>query len=112
MIDCEGIDLTDSQLSLILALLRQHVPGRAVRAFGSRVRHSSRPHSDLDLVIIGREKLPLEELGDLRDSFEDSLLPFTVDLLDWHRLTDAFRHVILKTSVEIQTAAGRDADSG
>jgi hypothetical protein len=105
MIESERLDLTDSQLSLILALLKQHVPERTVRAFGSRVRHVSRPQSDLDLVIIGRDKLPLEELGTLRDAFEDSPLPFTVDLLDWHRLTDAFRQVILETSVELQPAA-------
>jgi predicted nucleotidyltransferase len=112
MIDIEQIDLTGSQLNIILALLSQHVPDRAVRAFGSRVRHTSLPQSDLDLVVIGREKLALEDLGNLRDSFEDSPLPFTVDLLDWHRLTDAIRQGILKTSVEIQPAADHDADSG
>ena len=105
MIDRDKFDLTDSQLNLILALLKQHVPERTVRAFGSRVRHASLPQSDLDLVVIGNEKLPLAELGALRDAFEDSPLPFSVDLLDWHRLTESFRQVILETSAELQPAA-------
>ena len=45
--------MTAEELEIILQLLCRHVPGREVRAFGSRVGGVPKTFSDLDLVIMG-----------------------------------------------------------
>jgi predicted nucleotidyltransferase len=73
--------------------LAQHVPHTEVRAFGSRVTGTARDYSDLGLMV-GREKINRKTLHRLEEAFVESDLPFRVDVLDWHRISDSFRQVI------------------
>ena len=52
--------LTPQERAGVLDILRRHLPGRTVWAFGSRV-HGRRlkPFSDLDLAVIGETPLSL-----------------------------------------------------
>lgn len=76
--------LTAEQLAVVLDVLRRHLPGREVWAFGSRV-HGRRlkPFSDLDLAVVGDAPLPLDEHARVLAAFSDSPLPFRVDVVDW-----------------------------
>jgi len=76
------LDLTAQQLSLARGLLARHLPDREVRAFGSRVSGRAWRYSDPDLAVMGGEPLPDLVLATLRADFEDSELPFRVDLLE------------------------------
>ena len=100
----QSIDLDDSHLQEILNLLAEYLPDKRILAFGSRVRHTAKPHSDLDLVILDDKPTGLSRLGLIRDAFEASDLPFRVDLLDWQRLTPEFQQIILQTGISIQGA--------
>lgn len=97
------LQLSPDHLSLVKQLLQQFVPNHEVRAFGSRVKHTAKPFSDLDLVIMTEAPLPLTTLADLADAFSDSLLPIKVDVLDWSRIDEAFRQLIWQESVLIQS---------
>ena len=44
------IDIDTRERATIEGLLRRHLPGVEVWAYGSRVRWNARPQSDLDLV--------------------------------------------------------------
>ncbi len=88
------IDLNPSHLDTVRAILAQHVPDCEVRAFGSRVTWTAKDYSDLDLAVVGRQALDADRLRILREAFEDSSLPFRVDVVDWHALSDGFRKVI------------------
>ena len=46
-----AIDITTADLKTVLALLQRHLPGTAAWVYGSRVKWTSRPQSDLDLVV-------------------------------------------------------------
>lgn len=46
-----GIDLTSNQRAEVLALLNRYIPDTEVWAYGSRVKFTAKPHSDLDLVV-------------------------------------------------------------
>jgi hypothetical protein len=59
-------------------------------------------YSDLDLVVVGREKTNRKTLHCLEEAFAESDLPFRVDVLDWHRISDSFRQVIGETYGVIQ----------
>ena len=88
------IDLPPEQLTLIKNILVEQVPGLEVRAFGSRVTGGAKPYSDLDLVVVGEQALPLDVYFRLKDRFEESNLPIRVDVLDWHRISEEFRQLI------------------
>ena len=96
------IDLKPGHLALVQSLLRQHVPGCQVRAFGSRASGKAKAYSDLDLAVVGPDKLDPKALARLKEAFEESALPFRVDVLDWHAVPETFRENIEKGFEVIQ----------
>jgi predicted nucleotidyltransferase len=99
------LDLRDDHLAIIKNILKARVPEREVLAFGSRVTGRARPTSDLDLAVLGEEPLSFERIAHLKDDFSESNLPFKVDVIDWARVSDAFREVI-RQEHEVLQAAG------
>lgn len=89
------IKATPEQLNIISAILAAHVPGVEARAFGSRVGGSPKAYSDLDLALVGPAKLEPSVMESLREAFEESDIPFRVDILDWHAISEEFQKVIL-----------------
>jgi predicted nucleotidyltransferase len=88
------IDLTPAHLEIVRAILKEHVPTVEVRAFGSRVAGKAKPHSDLDLAIAGDGTLGDGVLMRLRIAFQESDLPFRVDVQEWHGMPDGLRKAI------------------
>ena len=88
------IDVAPAHLATVRRILAEHVPACEVRAFGSRVRGKAKPYSDLDLAVVGGGTLEPDVLRLLAEAFEESDLPFRVDVLDWHAIAPAFQRVI------------------
>ena len=87
------LDLAAVHRATILLLLEEHLPGVTVWAYGSRVQGTSHRHSDLDLVVFATpEQGP--RIADLREAFEESDLPFRVDLFVWDEVPVSFRERI------------------
>ncbi len=84
------IDLTPEEMDLVKKILKSHLPGVEVRVFGSRATGKAQPYSDLDLLLVGEDKIPRAVLSRLEDAFSESDLPFRVDLVDWHRTSPSF----------------------
>ncbi|GAB0057797.1 hypothetical protein SIID45300_02129 [Candidatus Magnetaquicoccaceae bacterium FCR-1] len=97
-----SLDLQPDALAIVQEILRRQVPERAVWAFGSRVRGTARPVSDLDLCICGDEFLGFERLGRLRDAFSASALPFRVDVVELATSSESFRRIIEREKVVVQ----------
>ena len=105
------IDITTEDCKTVLALLQRHLPCTTAWVYGSRVKWTSRPQSDLDLVVFATpEQRP--QVGDLREAFEESNLPFRVDLFVWDEVPDSFReriatdHVVLAKRRDVSDGAG------
>ncbi len=98
------IDLAPAHIDSVRRILHMHVPECEVRVFGSRVDGRSRRYSDLDLALVAREKLPAQHLESLKDAFAESELPFQVDVLDWHGISEGFRKVIEKKYEVVQVS--------
>jgi predicted nucleotidyltransferase len=90
------INLAPGHLEKVRTILRKHVPKCEVRAFGSRVNGTPKDYSDLDLAVVGSGKLSDDTLRRLKEAFEESDLPFRVDVLDWHATSPEFQKVIEK----------------
>ena len=88
------IDIRPDHLQIVKEILEEYVPACKVCAFGSRVNGIVKSYSDLDLVIMAKEKLDRRLLYRLQEAFQESKLPFRVDVLDWNRISESFRKVI------------------
>lgn len=92
------IKLEPRYLKIVKKILHQNVPDRTVLVFGSRITEQYKPHSDLDLCIMGTVPLTLSELAHLREAFAESDLPIRVDIVDWMTTDAAFQAIIKKKS--------------
>lgn len=88
------IDATPDEINIIKKILHEHVPNREVRVFGSRILGTSKPYSDIDLVLMCDEKIDLNIIFKLKDAFEFSTLPYRVDVVDWQRISQDFQAII------------------
>ena len=101
------LDLPDRQLEMVCDILQKHVPAHEVWAFGSRVKGTTRPYSDLDLVLVGEKETPVRTMNLLVEAFQESELPIRVDVLDWSTLSEAFRQIIKQEYFVIQATRHR-----
>ena len=71
-------------------------------AFGSRVKGTQKTFSDLDLCFM--EPISSVILAHIREDFEESNLPFTVDLVDWNMCDEIFKSYI-QSDLELISSA-------
>ena len=107
----DAIDLTKEQRNRLGALLRRFLPGVAVWAYGSRVKWTARPNSDLDLVAFATPA-QRSQVADLKEALAESNLPFPVDLHVWNEVPERFREIIRKEYVVVQEIKRPESGSG
>ena len=96
----QAIEITAAERNTVLALLKKHLPGAAAWVYGSRARSTSRPQSDLDIVVFPTPE-QRRRVGDLREAFDESNLPFRVDLFVWDEVPESFRPQIEAEHAEL-----------
>lgn len=96
-----SIDITTEQRKTLLALLRRFIPGVAVWAYGSRVKWTARPNSDLDLVAFTAPEQS-NIVSELKEALAESDLPFLVDFHVWDEVPERFHAIIRKEYVVLQ----------
>lgn len=98
------LDLPQKYLQQVQALLREHVPGMEVWAYGSRVTGGGHEASDLDLVLRNPVDPHTENCvtHELKEAFIESNLPIRVDVMDWARIPESFHREIERAHVVVQ----------
>ncbi len=99
------IDISAEQWAILRRVLQRHICGYEVWAFGSRAQWTARPYSDLDLAIIANKRLDSRVMSALTDDLSESNLPWTVDVLEWVTLGDAFRQIVVRDKVVLQSGS-------
>lgn len=95
------IAITPAQWKIVFDILQKHVPNKEIFAFGSRARHTEKPYSDLDLIIVSDSSLPLSQLAAIEHAFSESDLPFKVDIIDSTAITPQFHEQIKTEKIKI-----------
>ena len=95
------VALSAEQLRLVRQLLHRVLPGAAVAVFGSRATGRARPFSDLDLLVCDPPRLSWAQRADLRDAFEASALPFSVDVVELAGLAEGMRQRVQAEAVPL-----------
>lgn len=96
------LDVRPDHLKIVQDILQRFVPDREVWAFGSRAKWLAKEYSDLDLCVLGETPLSFRTLGLLEEAFDESDLPYKVDVVDWATTSPSFRKVIEAGKVVIQ----------
>jgi len=95
-----AIDLRPIDREVVASVIAAHLPaGATVLVFGSRAVGRVRRASDLDLAIDAGRPLRLDEEAALAVAFEDSALPFTVDVVDLHAVSERFREIVRRDGI-------------
>ena len=102
-ITADSLVMKADELRIVESILDRHVPRAEVWVYGSRARGGDgvKPFSDLDLCIKDEKPLSLSVIADLRDEFTDCVLPYKVDIGDWHRMNQSFKQRIAPEMVEL-----------
>ena len=93
--------ITSSHLALIKEIFKKNLPSNTiVWLFGSRLFSTCKKYSDVDFLIDCQgKKLSSLILINLKEDFDESDLPYKVDLLDWHQITDEFKNNIANKQI-------------
>lgn len=72
-------------------------------AYGSRVNGEAHDASDLDLVIISKDKKPIDinEFLNFKEHLTNSNIPILIQVMDWHRMPNSFHKNILSNYEEL-----------
>ncbi|MDE2387653.1 MAG: nucleotidyltransferase domain-containing protein [Betaproteobacteria bacterium] len=94
----QTLDITPDQHKILLDLLNDYLPGVTVWAYGSRIKGTARPQSDLDLAVFASAE-QTRSVAALKEALEESQLPFRVDLFVWDEIPVQFRENIQQAHV-------------
>ena len=86
------IDIEEHHLNIIRGIVRKY--SYIFYVYGSRAKKKARKNSDLDLCY--KEKIPGKVISDIKDLFEESDIPFRVDLVYWNDMPEGFQKLIEK----------------
>ena len=94
---------------ILEALLREHLPGVEVWAYGSRVNGRGHSGSDLDPVLRAPDlgKLTGGQLRGFEDAVRESTIPFLIEVHDWAYVPKRFQQEIQRDYVVISDSPAR-----
>jgi len=98
------LQLSEKHRAMVEKLLARHLPGVEAWAYGSRTKGTAKPWSDLDLVVFAGPEQK-NAVAELREAFEESDLPFRVDLFVWDEIPETFRENIHKEHIVLTRGA-------
>ena len=90
------VNLSEKELSLVKKILENR---RDIYLFGSRVSRDNRRYSDLDICL--KESISSYKCELLRESFEESDLLFTVDIVEYGSVSNSFKSIIDSIAVAL-----------
>lgn len=68
--------------------------------FGSYAQNKARITSDIDICIKCSEKVDFNLISKIRSELDDSNIPFEVDIVDYHGVSDEFKKIAFKEVVK------------
>lgn len=93
------IQLTERHFKIVQSILAKYP--YHFYAFGSRASHMAKKFSDLDLCI--KERVPDAVLAHIEEDFDESDLPFKIEVVLWDRCSPEFQALIGQGLVAIPT---------
>jgi predicted nucleotidyltransferase len=103
------IDIRAMDLERVQQILRDVLPpDSSVWVFGSRAGNAPHRGSDLDLAVDAGRPLSRGEDNALAFAFEESDLPYKVDVVDLHRTSQSFKAIIDQSKTPLYGWSGAE----
>ena len=100
------VDIRPDHLEIVQDILRERLPaGFQVWVFGSRAKWTSTDASDLDLAVAGPSRLDYRVMAGLEVAFEESNLPYSVDVVDLNAVNQEFKRIVEAQRIPLPPAA-------
>ena len=94
-------DVTTQELAIIRQVLESTLPAHCkVWVFGSRAKNQAKYNSDLDLAIECAEALDKTTLMQLETQFDESRLPYRVDIVELNKAEPYFKEIVERQKVK------------
>ena len=105
----DGLHLSTRHRRVLQALLREHLPGVEVWAYGSRVNGRGHDGSDLDLALRGPglNAIPAGQLVAFEEAVRESTIPFLIEARDWAMLPRRFQQEVAREYVMLEGRVNR-----
>lgn len=94
------IDLEQKYIDFIKHTVASNLCEYKLYVFGSRVKGVSKQYSDIDIAIESKELTP-QIKSHLEFIFEDSTIPYKIDIIDLNNITEKFKSLIEPDLVEL-----------
>ncbi len=94
------IDLEPKYVEFIKKTVGNELSDYKLYMFGSRVKNKAKKYSDIDLAIDSQE-LTDKIKSKLEYIFEDSTIPYEIDIIDLNKVNDSFKSLIQDDLIEI-----------
>lgn len=96
--------LEQRYIDSILQILHKHIHQKNAKfyIFGSRSKGNYKEYSDIDIAVeLSNEKLSTDILGKILMEFNDSTLPYEVDVIDLNAIDEKFKSLISNSLIQI-----------
>jgi predicted nucleotidyltransferase len=81
-------------------VLRALFPTAKIYFFGSRARGTNSEMSDIDVAIDTGKAERWRDIGEARDMFVESNIPYSIDVVDLNDITQTMRESIKREGIE------------
>ncbi|NNN21892.1 MAG: nucleotidyltransferase domain-containing protein [Acidimicrobiales bacterium] len=91
------IALSEAEREMVETIVKLYATDQhyTVYVFGSRATGKSRKYSDIDLALIGEHSVSPKVSSELAEAFDESSIPYTVDIVDGTKASERLLQQIL-----------------
>jgi predicted nucleotidyltransferase len=91
----------DRYLRQAKQIVASKLVGYAIDAylFGSRATGKATRYSDIDIALLSTAPMRATLVSDLKETFEESVIPYHVDVVDLSIVSEEFRQKVLQEGV-------------
>ena len=84
---------------LIISIINNTIPSCTVYLFGSRARGTQGEGSDIDIAIDAGKPVSRFDLAQIKETIEESIIPYFVDAVDMQSTSMTMKNQILKEGI-------------
>ncbi len=84
------LGITEKEQNIINDILKSYKGEYTFYYFGSRVKGNYSATSDADILIRGQKAMPFNILEDIKEKFDQSMLPYIVNFIDYYNISNDF----------------------
>jgi len=88
--------MTGEDKKIIVKIISKYLLEAKIYLFGSRARQNHMPESDVDIALDNDKKIESYVLSLVKEEIDASTIPYTVDVIDMHAISENLKNQILK----------------